>query len=334
MSMITEEAIRPADLMTRKKDCVVADRAFLLTRQDQWVDVPCPACASRHASEYGDKDGIAYVSCSNCQTVYTNPRPNLSLLHEFYAQSQNYAFWNQWIFPATEDARRSRIFRPRAERLAGFCDQFGIRGGCFLEVGAAFGTFCEEVRQLQRFDNVVAVEPTTGLAETCRQRGFETRESFIEEIDERDFARVISAFEVIEHLFAPRDFITTCKNLLEPGGLLVLSCPNVQGFDVATLGVQSGTFDHEHLNYFNPSSLAALVTACGLEVLEVQTPGQLDVDLVRTAVQQGRCDLSGQPFLQQVVVDRFAELGGGFQQFLADHRLSSHLWIVARKPQP
>ena len=331
MTLITEQSIRPADLMSQKRACVIADRNYLLERRDQWVEVSCPACQETSFEAYGDKDDIAYVSCNACGTIYTNPRPNLTLLHEFYSQSENYAFWNEHIFPATETARRERIFKPRAARLDQLCNKFEIQGGTFLEIGAAFGTFCQEVDRLQRFKQVVGVEPTPGLAATCRQRGIETRECFVEQIEGQGFARTISAFEVIEHLFAPQDFITTCERLLEPGGLLILSCPNAQGFDVATLGLQSGTFDHEHLNYFNPSSLSNLVEACGLEVLEVQTPGQLDVDLVRNAVQQGRCDLSHQPFLQSVIVDRFEELGKSFQEYLSDHCMSSHLWIVARK---
>ncbi len=331
MTLITEQSIRPADLMSKKQACVVADRNYLLERRDEWGEVPCPACQDASYQDYGHKDGIAYVSCSRCDTIYTNPRPSLNLLHEFYAQSQNYAFWNEHIFPATETARRERIFKPRAERLDQFCAKFDIQSGTFLEIGAAFGTFCQEVNRLQRFEHVIGVEPTPGLAETCRNRGIETQECFVEQIEGREFARVIAAFEVIEHLFAPRDFIMTCERLLEPGGLLILSCPNAKGFDVATLGMQSGTFDHEHLNYFNPRSLSNLVEGCGLDVLEVQTPGQLDVDLVRTAVEQGRCDLSHQSFLQTVIVDRFEALGQSFQEYLSQNCLSSHLWIVARK---
>ena len=42
----------------------------------------------------------------------------LTLLHEFYSQSKNYAFWNEFVFPATEEMRRERIFRPRVSTAA------------------------------------------------------------------------------------------------------------------------------------------------------------------------------------------------------------------------
>ena len=102
---------------------------------------------------------------------------------------------------------------------------------------------------------------------------------------------------------------------------------------MATLGVKSGTFDHEHVNYFHPESLSLLVDRCGLVVLDVQTPGQLDADLVRKRVLAGDLGLSHQPLLQEILINRWSELGQPFQAFLAANQLSSHLWIVAQKPQ-
>ena len=97
--------------------------------------------------------------------------------------------------------------------------------------------------------------------------------------------------------------------------------------------MQSDTFDHEHVNYFHPQSLSLLVERCGLETLDVQTPGQLDAELVRKQVTAGEFDILNQPFLTEVLVNRWDELGEKFQQFLADNCLSSHLWIDARKPR-
>ena len=328
---ISEEQIRPAELMQRKRKHLEADRNFLINRRDRFVHANCPACDQDSFVPYGTKDTFEYVRCQSCATVYTNPRPSLDLLHEFYSTSENYEFWNKYIFPSTEDVRRERIFKPRAEKLAEICKRFDVAGGTFLEIGAAFGTFCEQVQNQEIFDKVIAVEPTTGLAQTCRERGLETREQFVEDLVEIDFAKAIAAFEVIEHLFAPTQFIQACHRILEPNGLLILSCPNSKGFDVATLGTVSGTYDHEHLNYFHPESLSLLLNRNNFNVLDVSTPGKLDAELVRKAILAEKIDLSDQPFLQEVLVERWEELGENFQQFIADHRMSSHMWIVARK---
>lgn len=327
-----ENDIRPEQMMVDKQQCVEADRQFLLDHHDQWVSVPCPACQADNPRPFGEKQGFAYVECEKCGTVYTNPRPSQAVLDEFYATSQNYAYWNRYIFPATAEVRRDRIFRPRAERLMDYCHTWQVSSGVLLEVGAAFGIFCEEVLKTGYFDRVIALEPTPDLAQTCRDKGLEVMESPIEKVEGRAIAHVIAAFEVIEHLFSPIAFIQQCEQLLHPNGLLVLSCPNVRGFDVATLKTRSGTFDHEHINYFHPHSLPHLLKTCGFDLLDVQTPGKLDAELVRKAVLKQELSLESQPFLQTVLLDRWEELGQTFQEFLAANCLSSHMWVVAKKP--
>ena len=327
----SEEDIRPAQLMLDKQRYMDADRDYLLSRKDEWVEVECPACGSCDSRFYGEKLGIAYVKCTQCGTVYTNPRPSQALLHNFYATSQNYGYWNKYIFPATEETRRTNIFRPRAEQILDYCESVSIEKHTLLEIGAGFGTFCEEVTDLGAFERIIALEPSTDLAETCRTKGLEVIDSPIEEVNEEGIADVIVAFEVIEHLFSPCNFVQQCLRLLRPSGLLVLTCPNVRGFDIAMLGMSSDTFDHEHLNYFHTESLPNLLKYCGLEIIDVQTPGQLDADIARKHVLERVVDLDNQPFLQEVLIERWEELGQAFQSFLATNQLSSHMWVVARK---
>lgn len=326
-----EEEIRPERLMTAKQDCVEADRKFILDHRDQWVEVPCPACDSSGCRFYGKKQGFVYVECESCGTVFTNPRPSLALMRQFYAGSRNYAYWNEYIFPATEAVRRERIFRPRAERVAETCRRLGLSGGVLLEVGAGFGIFCEEIQKESLFDRVIALESTPDLAQTCRSRGLEVIQEPVEDVRLSERVDVVVAFEVIEHLFSPRQFIQKASELLKPEGLLVLTCPNVRGFDVSTLHMISNTFDHEHVNYFHTGSLPYLVTRCGFKVLDVQTPGRLDAELVRKQAQSGTLDLSGQPFLREILLDRWEEQGNRFQKFLAENGLSSHMWVLAQK---
>ena len=141
---------------------------------------------------------------------------------------------------------------------------------------------------------------------------------------------IIVSFEVIEHLFRPADLPIQAARLLKPGGLLILSCPNGLGFDVAMLGPRSQAVDAEHVNLFNPESLAMLLAAAGFEVVESGTPGRLDAEIVRElALKEGRDSLPD-PFMQRVLLDDWDTLGWPFQQFLASNGLSSHMWVAAR----
>jgi 2-polyprenyl-3-methyl-5-hydroxy-6-metoxy-1,4-benzoquinol methylase/ribosomal protein S27E len=309
-----------------------ADISRLLEYKARFVRVACPACQFDSTRPAFEKMGFSYVVCSRCETMYVNPRPTPELLEMYYTTSENYAYWNAHIFPASEAARREKIFAPRADRLVEICRRHKIPGETLLEVGAGFGTFCEEISRLRYFRRVIAVEPTPDLAATCRKKGLEVVEKRIEEATiDGGPVNAVASFEVIEHLFEPRQFLVGCARLLPPGGLLVLTCPNGKGFDIEVLGPLSGAVDPEHLNYFHPASLSLLVTDAGFDVLEALTPGELDAELVRKKAISGELDLSREPFLRNVLLDRWDVLGASFQEFLARHRLSSHLWLVARK---
>lgn len=334
MSTLTEKDIRPAQLMAKQRIAALTDVGRMLSRCSEFVLVDCPACgADAHVPKF-EKNGMSYVECKKCQTFYVNPRPPSEVLEWFYRGSPNYAYWNEVIFPASEAARRERIFVPRVDRLLDLCQKYQVDTNAILEIGAGFGTFCGEVKRRNVFTRVVAVEPTPDLAKTCRERGLEVIEKPVEQIqlDAAELFDVVASFEVIEHLFAPADFVGHMTRLLRPGGIMMLACPNGQGFDIETLGTASNTVDHEHLNYFNPKSLAGLLAQRGLEILESFTPGKLDADLVRNKILAGEFDVSKQPFLKRILVDEWEHLGGAFQEFLIQQGLSSNMWVVARKP--
>lgn len=329
----TENDIRPVDLMKGQEEAVQTDVRFLQERKDRFVEVACPACGSSESKPKYRKYDFNYASCTQCATVYMNPRASARLLGEFYAQSANYAYWNAHIFPASEQMRRNRIFVPRVDRVTEYCEKYGSGKRSLLEVGAGFGTFCEEMQSRGFFNKIIAVEPTPSLSETCRSKGIMTIELPIEEvvIASEDRFDVVVNFEVIEHLFSPKEFILQCREMLLPNGLFIVTCPNGLGFDVVTLKEVSKTIDHEHVNYFNPASLSLLLKTCGFEVLEALTPGVLDAELVRNAVLSGDFSLEGNNFLQQVLIDNWEISGPDFQQFLTRNKLSSNMWIIARR---
>lgn len=334
MPQLGDSDIRPDALMHDQADLFRSDVARLVANSHDFVEVPCPACAGSTTTRVFEKMGFHYVRCSNCRTMFTSPRPTPAHLRTYYETSENYRYWASHIFPASEPARRERIFRPRVERILGLCTRHSVETDTLVEVGPGFGTFCEEMLATGRFRQVLAIEPTPGLAESCRNRGITVLEQPVEEVDIAALpeVNVVASFEAIEHLFEPIAFVQSCFEILAPGGLLVLTCPNGEGFEVQELGVDSDTVDAEHLNYFNPTSLAHLVQRAGFVPLEVSTPGRLDADLVRKRAADGRWDAGRSPFLRRVLVEEWDRLGEAFQDFLASHNLSSHMWLVACKP--
>lgn len=328
----SENEIRPDILMADQKIAATIDIGRLLIHAKDFIKVNCPACNNADYKPKYLKSGLNFSECNNCGTIFTNPRPTPKILEEFYKYSDNYEYWNTHIFPASEEIRRAKIFVPRVNKVLDYCDKYNVNTDSLLEVGCGFGTFCVEMQSRNRFGKIVGVEPTPGLAQTSRQKGIEVIEDLIENIhfDAQDRFDVLVNFEVIEHIFSPKDFIINSKKLLKKGGLFITTCPNGKGFDFTVLGEKCSSLDHEHLNYFNPKSLSDLLKSIGFDVLESITPGKLDAELVRNQILEGTFDLNSQQFLKQVLIDEWESKGEVFQQFLSDAGLSSHMWIIAR----
>src|SRR5271157_5641321 len=108
-----EGEIRPDHLMQEQRRRFEADIARLLERRGEFVQVACPACGSESSRSAFRKYALDYLECPACETIYISPRPSPALLEMYYSTSENYAYWNQHVFPESENTRREKIFRPR-----------------------------------------------------------------------------------------------------------------------------------------------------------------------------------------------------------------------------
>lgn len=322
----------PDELADTCKSLSMEDKEIRMKYKDGFVKVSCPACESNDSDFAFVKSDCQFLECNNCKTVYVSPRPTPAVLTEYLEKSKSYEFFAESIFPASEKVRREEIFKPRVDFLLKNCSHLKSQAGVLIEIGAGFGTFCVEVKSRDVFKNVIAIEPVPGLAKKCRERGLEVIDKPFEQIDlEGNIADVVVSFEAIEHVFDPRDFIKFCTKLLKKEGLLMLTCPNMLGFDVITLGTKSQSVAGGHLNMFNPKSIEILLNDFGLEVVDLSTPGKLDAELVRKRILSGEFEISEQPFLKYILVDHWQTYMESFQKWLVDSQLSSHLQVVARK---
>ncbi|MCH7960578.1 MAG: hypothetical protein IID08_10615 [Candidatus Hydrogenedentes bacterium] len=73
-----------------------------------------------------------------------------------------------------------------------------------------------------------------------------------------------------------------------------------------------------------------MVSRAGLDLVELSTPGQLDVELVLHATRDDR-DIGLPRFIRYLLEERGEEAHADFQAFLQKHRLSSHVRVAAAR---
>lgn len=323
-----EEDIRKRSVFNRYLE-LVADDVKVFFDKGNFLETNCPACASADIGFEFEKTNFSYVSCRKCGTLFVNPRPSLEVMKRFYSESASTSFWVNEFFKPVAEARREKIFRPRAEYLSAFLREDKI--SAVAEIGAGFGIFLEELRKISPNKHYIAIEPSKEMADICSRKGLETRMAMFEEISDMDGKLdLLVSFELLEHLVRPEDFFNKAYSLLRPGGKLVFTTLNGMGFDILLLweSSKSVTPPH-HLNFFNPYSVKLLIERFGFEAQDISTPGKLDWDIVEGMIKNEGAKLGR--FWQKIADQAGQECKKGLQQWIIKNSLSSHMRVLAKR---
>jgi 2-polyprenyl-3-methyl-5-hydroxy-6-metoxy-1,4-benzoquinol methylase len=78
--------------------------------------------------------------------------------------------------------------------------------------------------------------------------------------------QVITAFEVIEHLSAPTEFLAAVREALAPGGQFFCTVPNWNSEEVQT-STRPDNIPPVHLCFYSQSTLERLARECGFTVI-------------------------------------------------------------------
>jgi len=134
--------------------------------------------------------------------------------------------------------------------------------------------------------DVAGVDPSEeGIAQAKRtypNLRLETGSAY-EKLEQRfgRFPAVIS-LEVVEHVYAPRDYARTLYDLLEPGGVALLSTPYHDYWKNLVLAITgkmdahfTALWDHGHIKFWSIKTLGALLGEVGFEQPTFQRVGRV-----------------------------------------------------------
>jgi 2-polyprenyl-3-methyl-5-hydroxy-6-metoxy-1,4-benzoquinol methylase len=327
-----EADIRPARVHERYLTLTQEDTKTFFADHESWAECPCPGCGSESVAPAFTKHGFRYVECTACASLFASPRPPQSALDHFYRDAPSSRYWAQEFFPAAEEARREKIIRPRVRRILEHerVRRLGSDRPVVVDVGAGAGVFLTELLEAAPGAKVVAVEPGEDLADQARSRGLQVVEEPVEQCGElTGEADIVTSFEVIEHVHDSLTFVRAVARLARPGGQVLVTGLNGDGFDVQVLWSRAKAVSPpHHLNFLSVQGLESLFRRAGLTEVEIETPGELDVEIVRKGLAEGLAP-DAPRFLRLLLERRSDEVGDRFQEFLRDAKLSSHTWIWA-----
>lgn len=95
---------------------------------------------------------------------------------------------------------------------------------------------------------------------------------------------VVTSLEVIEHVYAPRDYLKCLFNLVEPGGTAIISTPYhgyLKNLVLAITGRMDAHFtaawDHGHIKFWSIKTLTILLEEAGFRDIRFRRVGRIPV---------------------------------------------------------
>lgn len=198
-----------------------------------------------------------------------------------------------------------------------------------LDVGSGAGQFLASVNAKER----VGLE-TNKDGRAATPKDIIVLDEFVEShaASKAGYYDAVTAIQVLEHIFAVRPFLEACQALLKPGGILILSVPNNDGF-VGRQELPLNMPPH-HMGRWNRRSLSAIANLLDLNLLTVEFEPMQEVNL---GWYQSWME---QEYLPRSRISRslYHRLGfaAGIENWLAENRktLMGHTILAAyRKPQ-
>ena len=308
-----------------------------------FLDRECPVCGSEQSREI-DKFHHSYgiECCERCCSVFVNPCPPLEALSYYY----NNCSCNQMLedlYTKRAQAENNQIISGRVLEVVEMVKEVvkdSISPVNILEVGCNSGTFLTELKHGLKW---------AGIADYCKLVGLDIDEIAIGKCTDPDLELhacpveefvgdgsikfdIVLHFELIEHLVDPFRFMKSMWKLMRPNGIQYFHTPNALGYDNMALGwnanrpLAHGVFPPMHLNAFTTQNIVHFALRSGFRVVNIETPGTLDVDMV-----QMMSDELPRDSVFEAISAFDTEQLACVQELLKKLRSSSHMSVMLRR---
>jgi SAM-dependent methyltransferase len=213
--------------------------------------------ASRKEPEYMS---LRMVVCPECALLYAPRVPSKAFLARAYADTG---------YDSDTEARCAAA--SYAESLQLYADRLPDRTSA-LEIGAGNGALLSHLRKLG-FDQVIGIEPSRDAAQSASPdlRALIRVQTFNPaDLPQAHFSLVI-ANQTLEHVDDPFGLLVAARQLLKPGGALMIVSHNYRHWLMRMMGARSPIIDIEHLQVFSPTSLTYALKRAGFAVPEIRS---------------------------------------------------------------
>ncbi|HEX7152692.1 MAG TPA: bifunctional glycosyltransferase/class I SAM-dependent methyltransferase [Thermoanaerobaculia bacterium] len=245
--------------------CIPALKIRLTNRRMQYRAARrCPVCFSPEVWTAAQIPGNVVRSCSRCKCRYLNQFTDEDETHPVRRVLRPHASVPEKTYDAHSQPAREKTSQ---RRLAVMRKQLPSRARV-LEIGVRDGSFGATASAEYEY---VGIDPAQAAARHARARGLEVYcASLSTFVNTGPAFDGIALFHVFENMADPHDALGRIKDLLKPGGVLMLSTFDTEGLIYLLTERKRMTQNFRtHLILYSRSALIELLEHSGYEILSI-----------------------------------------------------------------
>lgn len=192
---------------------------MLATDRPAIAAVACPICGvgARIAQRVPP---AVYYGCPVCETLFQHPMPTIEQMRAYVEREYERGLYNSYVAAAN---LKALTFATRVKAIARRAP-----AGRLLDVGASAGFFVEQALKagFDAYGLELSSEAVKSAAPQVRER-ITIGDVNALTLGGAERFDVVTAFDLIEHVFDPIAFLREIRGVAKPGALLAISTPDV-----------------------------------------------------------------------------------------------------------
>lgn len=208
------------------------------------------------------------VSCKSCGFKFTNPRPEDSVLGNYYKAESYVSHSNtkKGLINKLYHSVRSYTLKQKVKMINGY-----VSRGTILDYGCGTGMFLKSCQD-NGWDSF-GMEPDDSARKIAAEQGlnvFSDKARIHTYIGTKTFD-AITLWHVLEHVTDMRETLSFFKSKLKENGVLVIAVPNHVSYDAIHYKEHWAAYDvPRHIYHFNVKSMSNLLKNHGFKLVETK----------------------------------------------------------------
>jgi len=277
---------------------------------------------------FGNVEGFEYLHCPKSGSIFLSELPDPLVWGKLLSELSQYRRSPKAFHTEIVEQRQANVYTPKLEWIGNTLRIHGLNQPRLLEVATPPSDFTPLLQSSGLFAEVETVEEVALSIQHLSTPPHPTTSSSNEQYSKPVQAVVL--LEALDRVEYAKELLLAVAQRLEKGGIIFITAQVSTGFDIGALGVGDMYFyPPDRTNCFSLQDLELLLTATGYHLVEISTPGVLDVEIVK-AHQQLDPQIPLSTFERQII-EGDDETRQNFQTFLQQNHMSSFARIVGRK---